>query len=55
MIDVNINFDSRMKGKSKMSLKILVDLIFMIFKNLRKLSYFNLVGPPGLEPGTNTL
>ena len=26
VIDVNINFDSRIKGKSKMSLKILIDL-----------------------------
>ena len=32
IIDVNINFDSRIKGKSKMSLKILIDLISMILK-----------------------
>ena len=32
VIDVNINFDSRMKGKSKMSLKILLYLISMISK-----------------------
>ena len=30
VIDVNIEFDSRMKGKSKMSLKILFYLISMI-------------------------
>tara|TARA_B100002051_G_C16726021_1_gene635390 strand:+ start:1752 stop:2447 length:696 start_codon:yes stop_codon:yes gene_type:complete len=32
VIDVNINFDSRIKGKSKMSLKILIDLVSMILK-----------------------
>ena len=32
IIDVNINFDSRIKGKSKMSLKILIDLVLMILK-----------------------
>ena len=32
VIDVSINFDSRMKGKSKMSLKILFYLISMISK-----------------------
>ncbi len=32
VIDVKINFDSRMKGKSKMSTKILFHLISMIFK-----------------------
>ena len=32
VIDVNINFDSRMKGKSKMNLKILLYLISMISK-----------------------
>ena len=32
VIDVNINFNSRIKGKSKMSLKVLLDLISMIFK-----------------------
>ena len=32
IIDVNINFDSRIKCKSKMSLKILIDLISMILK-----------------------
>ena len=32
VIDVNINFDSRMKGKSKMNLKILLNLISMISK-----------------------
>ena len=32
VIDVNINFDSRMKGKSKMNLKILLYLITMISK-----------------------
>ncbi len=30
VVDVNIDFDSRMKGKSKMSLKILLYLISMI-------------------------
>ena len=30
--DVSINFDSRIKGKSKMSMKILIYLIFMIFR-----------------------
>ena len=32
VIDVNINFDSRMKGRSKMSLKILFNLVYMILK-----------------------
>tara|TARA_B100002019_G_C21108950_1_gene517387 strand:- start:46 stop:744 length:699 start_codon:yes stop_codon:yes gene_type:complete len=32
VIDVNINFDSRIKGKSKMNLKILFYLIYMISK-----------------------
>ena len=32
VVDVNINFDSRMKGKSKMNLKILLYLISMISK-----------------------
>ena len=32
VVDVKINFDSRMKGKSKMSLKILINLISMILK-----------------------
>ena len=32
VIDVDINFDSRIKGKSKMSLKILINLLSMIFK-----------------------
>ena len=32
VIDVNINFDSRMKGKSKMNLKIFLYLITMISK-----------------------
>ena len=32
VIDVNINFDSRMKGKSKMNMKILFNLISMISK-----------------------
>ena len=32
VIDVNINFDSRMKGKSKMNLNILFNLISMISK-----------------------
>ena len=40
VIDININFDSRMKGKSKMSLKILVDLIFMIFKKFKEIKLF---------------
>ena len=31
VIDVSINFDSRKKGKSKMSIKILFYLIIMIF------------------------
>ena len=30
VVDVNINFDSRIKGKSKMSVKILFYLIYMI-------------------------
>ena len=40
VIDININFDSRMKGTSKMSLKILVDLIFMIFKKFKEIKLF---------------
>ena len=32
VVDVKINFDSRVKGKSKMSLKILINLISMILK-----------------------
>ena len=32
VIDVDINFDSRIKGKSKMSLKILLNLVSMILK-----------------------
>ena len=32
VIDVDINFDSRIKGKSKMSLKILINLLSMISK-----------------------
>ena len=36
VMDVNINFDTRMKGKSKMSLKILLYLISMIFRKLIK-------------------
>ena len=36
VVDVNIEFDSRMKGKSKMSLKILLYLISMISKKLIK-------------------
>jgi len=36
VIDVNINFDSRMKGKSKMSFKILLYLISMILKKFIK-------------------
>ncbi len=32
VIDVDINFDSRIKGKSKMSLKILFNLVSMILK-----------------------
>ena len=34
VIDVSINFDSRKKGKSKMSIKILFYLITMIFTKL---------------------
>ena len=34
VVDVNINFDSRMKGKSKMSLKILIYLISMVLIKL---------------------
>ena len=34
IIDVNINFDSRIKGKSKMSLKILYYLTSMILSKL---------------------
>ena len=34
VIDVNINFDSRMKGKSKMNFKVLFYLISMISKKL---------------------
>ena len=36
VIDVNINFDARMKGKSKMSLKILIYLISMITRKFIK-------------------
>ena len=36
VIDVNINFDSRMKGKSKMSLKILFYLILVILNKFVK-------------------
>ena len=36
VIDVKIEFNSRMKGKSKMSLKILLYLISMIFRKLIK-------------------
>ncbi len=32
VIDVNIDFDSRMEGKSKMNLKILLHLIYMIIR-----------------------
>ena len=32
VVDVNINFDSRVKGRSKMSLKILLNLVYMILK-----------------------
>tara|TARA_Y100000766_G_C18755368_1_gene530604 strand:- start:45 stop:746 length:702 start_codon:yes stop_codon:yes gene_type:complete len=32
VIDININFDSRIKGRSKMSLKILFNLVYMILK-----------------------
>ena len=32
VVDLKINFDSRMKGKSKMSIKILFYLISMILK-----------------------
>jgi len=32
VVDVDINFDSRIKGKSKMSFKILINLLTMIFK-----------------------
>ena len=32
VIDVDINFDNRIKGKSKMSLKILINLVSMILK-----------------------
>ena len=34
VIDVNINFDSRIKGRSKMSLKILFNLVYMILKKI---------------------
>jgi len=40
VVDININFDSRMKGKSKMGLKILIDLIFMIFKKFKEIKLF---------------
>ena len=30
--DLKINFDSRVKGKSKMSIKVLINLISMILK-----------------------
>ena len=36
VVDVKINFDSRMKGKSKMSLKILLNLISMILQKFAK-------------------
>ena len=40
VIDVDINFDSRIKGKSKMSIKILIDLLSMILKKfLSKILY----------------
>ena len=32
VVDVKINFDSRMKGKSKMSAKILLHLVSMILR-----------------------
>ena len=32
VVDVDINFNSRVKGKSKMSFKILINLLTMIFK-----------------------
>ena len=32
VVDVKINFDSRMKGKSKMGFKVLINLISMILK-----------------------
>ena len=41
VIDVDINFDSRIKGKSKMSLKILINLLSMILKNLFQKFYIN--------------
>jgi len=34
VIDVKINFDSRIKGRSKMSLKILFNLVYMILKKI---------------------
>ena len=44
VIDVDINFDSRIKGKSKMSIKILIDLLSMILKISFK--DFTLIGGP---------
>ena len=38
VIDVKINFDSRMKGKSKMNLKVLFYLIVMILKKVYSLN-----------------
>jgi len=32
VVDINIDFDSRMKGKSKMNIKILLQLIYMIIR-----------------------
>ena len=32
VVDVKINFDSRMKGKSKMSAKVLLHLVSMILR-----------------------
>ena len=40
VVDININFDSRMKGKSKMNFKILVDLVFMILKKFKEIKLF---------------
>ena len=41
VVDININFDSRMKGKSKMNLRILkVDLVFMILKKFKEIKLF---------------
>ena len=56
VIDVDINFDSRIKGKSKNELKNF-DKSFI--NDLKKICFkdFIIIGkiPPGLEPGTNTL